>query len=74
MNRACLKKNLMTTPLPNSNKWIISFIVSEVITLRADWLCETGLEASRKTASVAAFASRALLSSFPSLKSPSCEV
>lgn len=39
-------------------------IASEVITLRADWLFETGPEAWRKTVSVAAFASRALLSSF----------
>lgn len=39
-------------------------IASEVITLRADWLFKTGPEAWRKTVSVAAFASRALLSSF----------
>lgn len=40
----------------NSNKRIMSFIVSEVITLRADWLCETRLGAFRKAVWVAACA------------------
>lgn len=39
----------------NSNKRIMSFIVSEVITLRADWLCETGLESFRKNSISSSF-------------------
>lgn len=81
VSESCLPKKepndhtiALVAPAANSNKRIMSFIVSEVITPRADWVCGTGLEAFRKTVSVAAFASRALLSSFSSLKSPSCEV
>lgn len=54
----------VVAPCVNSNKRIMPIIACEVITLRTDWLFETGPEALRITVSVAAFASRALLSSF----------